>query len=288
MLGPNNLKPFTKGIGTEITGIDLSEPLDDKDFSFISKAFEAHRLLLFKKQTLNAAEQVRFSERFGPLEDFPDPKDRADGFKTVLRVTNIDKKTDNLKPVDDPGHRSFTLGTSSWHIDSSFRQFPSLASALYAIEIPGAGGETMFADTVLAFKSLSNEIKQKIVNLKVIHDFEETRRRHGLPPRPPEVRAATPPATHPLVVERPNGVKSLFIGSHASGIEKMSQKDAKKLLDELESLCTKEEYTYTHNWEPGDLLFFDNISVLHQAKSYDLTGSRRLLHRTTVAGTSPL
>ena len=288
MLQQNNLKSLTKGIGAEITEIDLSKPLDDTDFSFISEAFEAHRLLLFRNQTLSAAAQVRFSERFGPLEDFPDPKDRADGFKTVLRVTNIDKKTGALKPVDDPGHRSFTLGTSSWHIDSSFRQFPSLASALYAIEIPSEGGETMFADTVLAFKKLSNDFKKKIVGLKVIHDFEETRRRHGLPSRPPEVRAATPPAIHPLVVERPNGVKSLFIGSHASGIETMSQKDAKKLLDELESLCTKEEYTYTHHWKPGDLLFFDNISVLHQAKSYDLTGSRRLLHRTTVAGTMAL
>ena len=146
----------------------------------------------------------------------------------------------------------------------------------------------MFADTVLAFKKLSNDFKKKIVGLKVIHDFEETRRRHGLPSRPPEVRAATPLATHPLVVERPSGVKSLFIGSHASGIETMSQKDAKKLLDKLESLCTKDEFTYTHHWKAGDLLCFDNISVLHRAKSYDLTGSRRLLHRTTVAGTTPL
>lgn len=91
----------------------------------------------------------------------------------------------------------------------------------------------MFADTVLALKKLSNDFKMKIVDLKVIHDFEETRRRHGLPSQPPEVRAATPPATHPLVVERPNDVKSLFIGSHASGIKTMSQKDAKKLLNEL-------------------------------------------------------
>ena len=143
------------------------------------------------------SQQITFSKCFGTLENFPDPKDQAEGHKTVLRVTNIDRKTDAIKPVDEPGHKSFTLGTSAWHIDSSFRTLPSKASILYALEIPEKGGDTMFADTTLAYDTLPEAKQQELEDLVIIHDFEETRRRHKLPPRPPEVRAATPPARQP-------------------------------------------------------------------------------------------
>ncbi len=276
------------GIGAEISGVDLSNSLDDKTFASISAAFDTYRLLIFRGQDLTAAEQVAFSERFGRLEDFPDPKDQADGFKTVLRVTNIDRTTGGIKPVDDPGHKSFTLGTSSWHIDSSFRKLPSRASMLYGIEIPEEGGDTMFADTTIAYDALSEDRRQELHKLTVIHDFEETRRRHKLPPRPPEVQAATPPARHPLVTQRENGRRALFIGSHAAGIDGMSYEDARRLIDGLAAEASKPECTYRHKWSPGDLVMFDNICVMHQAMPYDLAGSRRLLHRTTVAGNQPL
>ena len=271
-------------IGAAVTGLDLSREMSAAAFDSIMEAFEKYRLLVFRNQSLTTEQHVAFSQRFGELEDFPDPKDQADGFKTVLRVTNIRKDTGDIKPIDDPGHKSFTLGTSAWHIDSSFRTYPSRASALYAIEVPAEGGGTMFADTTLAFQALPRERQAELSKLTVIHDFEETRRRHGLPPRPPEVRATTPPARHPLVARRPNGMCALFIGSHAAGIDGMSYEEARSLLDELEAVATRPEFTYTHSWTAGDLVFFDNISVLHQAMPYDLTGARRLLHRTTIAG----
>lgn len=280
--------PRSAGIGAEIDGIDLSQPLADDDFDALTEAFEEHRLLVFRDQHLTADQQVAFSEKFGKLEDFPDPKDQADGHKTVLRVTNIDRATGNIKPVDDPGHKSFTLGTSSWHIDSSFRTLPSKASMLYAIEMPAEGGDTMFADTTLAYDALPDDRKAELEKLVIVHDFEETRRRHNLPPRPPEVRAATPPARQPLVAERSTGRRALFIGSHAAGIEGMSYEDARAQIDALEEFATRPQFTYRHQWRAGDMVMFDNICVMHQAMPYDLAGSRRLLHRTTVAGDAPL
>ena len=128
--------------------------MDDETFGVIENGFRTHRLLVFRGQELSARQQVAFSEKFGKLEDFPDPKDQAEGFKTVLRVTNIDRATGGIKPVDDPGHKSFTLGTSAWHIDSSFRTLPSRASMLYAIEVPEEGGDTMFAESTLAYDAL--------------------------------------------------------------------------------------------------------------------------------------
>jgi alpha-ketoglutarate-dependent taurine dioxygenase len=102
------------------------------------------------------------------------------------------------------------------------------------------------------------------------------------------VQAATPPARHPLVTERKNGRRALFIGSHAAGIEGMTYEDARALIDELEEICVRPEYTYRHQWQDGDMVMFDNICMMHQAMPYDLKNSRRLLHRTTVAGDAPL
>jgi alpha-ketoglutarate-dependent taurine dioxygenase len=280
--------PRPNVIGADVTGIDLSQPLTAGDFSTLTDAFNEHRILVFRDQHLTTDQQVAFSEKFGRLEDFPDPKDQADGHKTVLRVTNIDRSTDTIKPVDDPGHKSFTLGTSSWHIDSSFRTLPSKASMLYAIEMPAEGGDTMFADTTLAYDALPETEKDGLNDLVIVHDFEETRRRHNLPPRPPEVQAATPPARQPLVAERSTGRRALFIGSHAAGIEGMDYEDARAKIDALEAFTTQPQFTYRHQWRSGDMVMFDNICVMHQAMPYDLAGSRRLLHRTTVAGDAPL
>lgn len=280
--------PRRTGIGAEVEGIDLSEPLSDENLTALTNALDEHRILIFRGQRLTADEQVAFSEKFGRLEDFPDPKDQADGHKTVLRVTNIDRATGNIKPVNDPGHKSFTLGTSSWHIDSSFRTLPSKASMLYAIEMTEDGGDTMFADTTLAYDALPEDQKKELENLVIVHDFEETRRRHDLPPRPPEVQAATPPARQPLVAERSTGRRALFIGSHAAGIEGMSYEEARAKIDALEEFATQPRFTYRHEWRAGDMVMFDNICMMHQAMPYDLAGSRRLLHRTTVAGDAPL
>lgn len=280
--------PHTDTIGAEVTGIDLAQPLNGAAFDRLADVFNEHRLLVFRDQHWSTDQQVAFSQKFGRLEDFPDPKDQADGHKTVLRVTNIDRTTGTIKPVDDPGHKSFTLGTSAWHIDSSFRTLPSKASMLYALEMPAEGGDTMFADTTLAYDALPEARRNELDELVIVHDFEETRRRHNLPPRPPEVRAATPPARQPLVAERSNGRRALFIGSHAAGIEGLSYEDARAFIDELEEFATGPAFTYRHQWRAGDMVMFDNICVMHRAMPYDLAGSRRLLHRTTVAGDAPL
>lgn len=275
-------------IGAEIAGIDLSEPLTAENRAAIQDAFDTYRLLIFRDQYMTVDQHVAFSEHFGRLEDFPDPKDMADGHKTVLRVTNIDRATNRLKPVDDPGHKSFTLGTSDWHIDSSFRTLPSKASMLYGIEMPAEGGDTMFADTTMAYDALPAARRAELESLVVIHDFEETRRRHGLPPRPPEVQAATPPARQPLVAQRDHDRRALFIGSHTAGIEGMDDAEGRALLEELKAFSTQPQFTYQHQWQPGDMVMFDNICVMHKAMPYDLAGTRRLLHRTTVAGEAPL
>ena len=121
----------------------------------------------------------------------------------------------------------------------------------------------------------------------MVHDFEESRKRNKLPPRPLNVSTRTPPASQPLVAEKPDRRRALFIGAHAAGIEDMPHEKARLLLDQLEKIATQPKFTYRHEWSSGDTVIYDNICVIHKAMAYNLVGTRRLLHRTTLAGTSP-
>lgn len=282
------IHPFEGGFGAEIWGLDLSLPLPDALFEEWVAAFEKYSVLAIPGQNFTTDQHIEFSERFGPLEPFPDVKDQVDGQPTVIRVSNIEKDSGAIKPVEDPGHKSFTLGTSGWHTDSSFRRVPSHGSLLYAVEVPPKGGDTLFANTRLAYEALPDDKKAEIDDLVVVHDFETTRRRFGLPPRPEAVQKATPPVRQPMVRSLPNGGKALLLGIHADYVEGMEDTASKQLLDEMVDWATQPQFVYRHRWRVGDLVMWDNRCTLHRAAAYDLANDRRLLHRTTVAGEGPV
>lgn len=273
------------GIAAELWGLDLSGELDAETFAAWQDAHVRYPVLVIPSQNLAVERHVRHSERFGPLEDFPDPKDQAEGHANVLRVTNLVRATGEIKPVDDPGHKSFILGTGDWHTDSSFRAIPSDSSLLYAIEVPPKGGDTLFADTARAWAALSEARKAALGDIRVVHDFEVTRRRGGLPPRPEMVRKNNPPVTHPLVRTLTDGTKALLLGSHIDHVVDMDPDAGKALIEELTEWATRPEFVYRHRWRVGDLVMWDNRRTMHKAAPYDLPNDRRLLHRTTVAGT---
>jgi alpha-ketoglutarate-dependent 2,4-dichlorophenoxyacetate dioxygenase len=281
--------PVDGGFGGEIRGLDLSQPISDAAFAFWLDAFETHHILLFRDQHFTVAQQIAFSERFGELESHADPKDwAAADMPKILRVSNVDRDTDQIKEVDEVGHKSFTLGTSSWHVDSSFRDVPSKASLFYAREIPPSGSTTEFADMAGAYDALPDDKKAEIDDLIVIHDFETTRRRFNLPPRPNAVSSNVPPVPHPLVRTLPWGGKSILIGMHASHIEGMDETESRALLDWLLAWSTQPQFVYVHRWRVGDMIMWDNRCTMHRAGAYEIESERRILHRTTIAGDGPL
>ena len=147
------VRPFEDGAGVEITGLDLSQPLTEEAFAIWRDAFLDQGIVVIRDQHFNAAQHVAFSKWFGPLEDFPDPKDQAVGFETILRVTNIERDGGELRSFDtDIGFKSFVLGTGDWHIDSSFRTNPGKASLLYALEVPPKGGDTVLQTPISPMK----------------------------------------------------------------------------------------------------------------------------------------
>ena len=282
------VSPFATGFGAEITGLDLSQPLTAERFEVWRRAFEQYSVIVIRDQSFSDAQHVAFSQWFGTLEEFVDPNYQADGFTTIICVSNIDKKTGAIKSLDDIGHKSFTLGTSDWHTDSSFRTIMSKASLLYAREVPAEGGDTNFASTSRAFEALAPERQHELEKLYVIHDFETARRRFGLPPRAEAVRKLTPPVRHPLVSCLPDGRKALLLGMHASHVEGMAADESRAQLDALQQFATQPQFTYRHTWRVGDLVMWDNRCTMHRAMPYALEKDRRLLHRTTIAGEGPL
>ena len=284
------ITPRNARIGAEVGGANLSAPLTEAVFEKLRDAFDTHRLLIFRDVRWTVDQQIAFSEKFGTLEDFPDPKDQAEGRKTVLRVTNIDRTTDTIKPVDDPGHKSFTLGTSSWHIDSSFRTLPSKASVLYALEMPEEGGDTMFADSYAAWKTLSDPLKAMLDGMQAIHAGEHIYRGRYANFGIDDTSKEYPSAVHPIARTHPEtGRKALYVNrGFTTGIVGLEPDESEALMAQLYEHCQCDVFVHKHKWRPGDVVFWDNRCTMHFAQAYDDKTFTRHMHRTTVQGDRPV
>lgn len=268
--------------GAEVTGVDLSRPLDDAMKDAIYAAFLEHHILVFPDQDLDPAQQEAFSRRFGDLEG--NVRRLAPGVKAPLvnEVTNLDA---DGNPTETPA----THGNYFWHTDKSYRPEPSLATILHAKLVPSSGGDTEYANTRLGYDALPAETRARIAGLKVVHSWEASRRNTGNVPATAEEIADSPPVTHPLVRTHPDtGRKTLYVGTHTSHVEGMDYEEGRALLAGLLEHTTQRRFVFTHKWRPGDVVMWDNRVLLHRAvRNYDMTLEKRLLKRTVVKGTKP-
>ncbi len=279
-------------VGGEISGVDLSQPVDDGTFERIRKAYHEHSVLVFRGQKLAPAQQVAFSRRFGDLDIhvlkqflLPDQPEK-------LVISNI---LENGKPIElaDAGR------VAVWHTDVSYMREPSAGSALHALEVPKneAGeivGDTLFASTFLAFDALSDAMKKRLEGLKAIHRMTKGYDREGDAPAmrlkyDASQRAQTPDQAHPLIRTHPvTGRKCIYINQLCvTGIVGMPDAESGPLLDELYAHCTRPEFIYRHKWRLGDLLMWDNCSLQHLAVQDYALPQRRRMHRTTIRGSVP-
>ena len=160
---------------------------------------------------------------------------------------------------------------------------------LHAVELPPAGGDTQFANMVLAYRALPDTMKSRLATLRAIHSWETSRLQSGSKPATEEEKRERPPVSHPIVRTHPEtGEKALYIGNHAGSIEGFDEAEGRALLAELLTHATRPDFIYTHHWRPGDLVMWDNRALLHRAvANYDMGQHRRVLHRTVVRGTAP-
>ena len=289
---PLTIRRLGLPLGAEVLGIDLSQPVDDKTMEELHAALQAHGVLCFRDQTLTEAQQIEFSKRWGPLEDFPE-ENKTLAAATVYNVANVSAEGEHLPETD---HRViFQKVNALWHTDSSYRYIPAYASLLYGIEVmpDGAeGGRTGFSNMVAAYEVMPPEMKARIEPLHMVHSYEHGRRQFPqLPTLSNFEKNAVPPVSQPLVRVHPESGyrRSLFMTANAGNeISGMSLEEGQALHHQLIEYISRPEFCYFHQWQKGDLVVWDNRTTLHKAEAYDMARYRRVFRRTTVAGNGPV
>jgi len=280
------IRPFDAPLGAEVLGLDLSLPVADADFAAIHRAHLAHHVLVFRDQRITPAQQVAFSRRFGPLQVHVLHQFGLAGHPEVLIVSNI--HDDQGKPIG--------LGDAGvfWHSDLSYKTRPSLGSMLHAQELPQDGGDTLFANQHLAWEALPPEVQQRLLTLRAEHTYlakyaELQRRSPWRPDLSAQQIAEVPPVQHPVVRTHPeNGRRALFVSEHfTTRIVGLADDESQALLQVLFVHSTQPRFVYRHRWQPHDMVFWDNRSVMHQAAGCP-PEQRRKLYRTTIEGDVPV
>jgi taurine dioxygenase len=260
------IRPVAPTLGAAITGVDV-RTMDDGTFAEIQRAFTAHRLLVIKDQSLGPAELMTFGERWGELHVHPITP-HLDGFPPVQAIQNSGKKT--------------TLN-EHWHTDMSFEPTPPKITMLHALEIPPLGGDTAFSDQHAAYESLSEAFRAMLDGVQAVHSSDAFARLVGTDPR------KAPSATHPVFRTHPDtGRKAVYVcRAFTQRLEGMSRAESAGILEFLFDRTVRPDFTYRHHWEAGDLVLWDNRSLLHYA-IHDHADEPRLLHRVTVIGEIPV
>ncbi|HSU63491.1 MAG TPA: TauD/TfdA family dioxygenase [Burkholderiales bacterium] len=276
------IRPLSDVMGAEVLGADLSLPLDKNHFDRIREAFHRHLLLVFPGQHIDEAQQVAFSRRFGELQVHVLDQYRHPRHPEIYVLSNVDQTDRTTGEHPDKG-------TLVWHSDLSFQRRPALATILYGIEVPGTGGDTLFADMCAAYDALDSATKEFLSARKAVHDLDVSRRRAGEPPMSAQQRAAAPPVEHPVVRTHPDtGRKILYISRHVSHLAGLPRDESDALLERLMAHATRERFVFRHRWGTRDVVMWDNRCTMHCATHYDPGAERRVIHRTVVKGDVPV
>jgi taurine dioxygenase len=270
--------PSGAALGAEIQDVELKD-LSDRDFNEIHSIWLEHLVLRFRGQQLSVEDLIAFSRRFGELDWAPVQETGrrfVAGHPEIYVVSNV---VENGVPIGSLG-----AGEAVWHTDMSYLENPPKASLLYALEIPPAGGDTHFCNMYRAYQSLPDALKQRAAGLALKHDATYNSGgyvRQGL-------AASDDPASsagvyHPLVRSHPEtGRRALYLGRRRNAyIGGLPLAESEALLDELWSYATRDEIAWRNQWQPGDVVLWDNRCSMHRRDSFD-PNSRRILHRTQI------
>lgn len=280
--------PLAAAMGAEIRGVDLKR-LTNEQFAEIEHALFRHKMIFFRDQPIDHATHAAFSARFGPFAEDA----YTDGVEGAREVQPL------IKEADD---KSAMVFGSGWHTDSPFLASPPAISTLRAIEVPPYGGDTIWCNTALAYRSLSETMRGMIANLKVRFSMRDVlasaqanaERRDSpigrlsataeLAELPPTIVARVQGHVHPLV--RPHSVTgelALYVdSSYAIAIEGLAPAESDALLQFLAEHVTQPAFQCRLRWAPGTLALWDNRICIHQAFN-DYQGFRREMYRTTIA-----
>lgn len=264
------ISALTPAIGAEIGNIDLRQT-SSGEIADIRAALLEYKVVFFRDQTLTQAEHIAFARQFGDLEIHPaTPKSQSN--PEVLHIAH---------GPESKGKENF------WHSDVTWREKPSLGSILKAVEVPAVGGDTLFANMVMAYELLPDDIKEVITGRVAVHDIARVFAGR-LNKSAEELRERYPPMEHPIVRTHPEtGESVLYVNTaFTSHIKDMEERDSTRLLRQLYRTAANPEIQCRFRWQQGSLAFWDNRASQHFASS-DYFPQVRKMERVTIAGDRP-
>jgi taurine dioxygenase len=280
-----HIEQLTCAIGAELTGVNLADAIhDDALFAGIRRALLAHRVLFLRDQEITRAEHVAFARRFGELEDHPvagsDPEHPG-----LVRI---------YKSPDQPNDRY----ENAWHTDATWRVAPPFGCVLRCVECPPVGGDTIWANMVLAYENLPAHVKEQIADLRARHSIEASFGAAMPIEKRLALKAQFPDAEHPVVRTHPEtGEKVLFVNAftthftnyHTAARVRFGQDanpGAGQLLAYLLSQACIPEYQVRWRWTKNSIAIWDNRSTQHYAVM-DYPPCHRKMERAGIIGDVP-
>jgi taurine dioxygenase len=261
-------------LGVEITGIDLSEPLDDTSFAAIREAWLHHKVAVFPGQHLTEEALMRFGQRFGELEIHVRSTYHSRHNPEVMIVSNKQEDGRAIGVLGD--------GEAVWHIDQSYMPQPTFGTILFGEEIPREGGDTWFADLATAYDRLPSALRAQIEGKRGVNSVDRHNRRAAAS-RPDLQMSAeqlkrAPDSPHPLVRTHPLlGTRAIYYSpSHTAEVEGLSEADSQPLFAELLRHMTQPDLIYKHHWSVGDVVMWDNSATMHRRDPFPGHYSRLL------------
>jgi taurine dioxygenase len=274
--------PLSQACGAEISGVDLTRPLAKETVQAIRDAWNKYIVLVFRGQQVSQDDQLRFASYFGDLGARKRGKTqlakKVEGTRqthqNVLLVTNI--KEDGV-PIG-----AFGEGEFWFHIDGGYTERPYRYTFLYAMELPSAGGNTMFSNMYKAYDAVPAALKDKLKGRKALHVHEYNRAKQASHSGD---LSQLPHHYHPVFITHPEtGRKTLFVDRLMTvGIEGMDKAESDAIMEQLYDIGERRAFIYEHVWQLGDFLMWDNRCTVHARTDFPKE-ERRLLRRCTVEG----
>ncbi|WP_120967485.1 TauD/TfdA family dioxygenase [Comamonas sp. lk] len=279
------VEQLTCAIGAELTGVNLADAVQDADlFAEIRKALLTHRVLFLRDQDISRAEHVAFARKFGELEDHPvvgsDPENPG-----LLQIYKT--------PASPPDRYE-----NAWHSDTTWREVPQFGAVLRCIECPTVGGDTMWANMVLAYEGLPEGVKAQIQELRARHSIEFSFGAAMPMEKRLALKAQYPDPEHPVVRTHPetgekllyvNGFTTHFTNFHTPARVRVGQDHthgAGELLRYLVSQAQIPEYQVRWRWKPNSIAIWDNTATQHYAVM-DYPACHRKMERAGIIGSKP-
>jgi taurine dioxygenase len=276
-----NVRPLAGALGAEVRGVDLSQPLDKKTSADLNQAFLDHLVLSFPGQSMNPTSLLKLTQNLGGVGETP-------------YLTGLEDISDVVPIIKEANEKSALTFGSGWHTDFTFQATPPSKTILYAVEVPPAGGDTLYTNLYLAYDALSDGMKDLLNGMTAMHSAIKSYGPNATLKDQMESMTINNATSVPDLMEHPvirthpeTGKKALWVNPvYTIRFKNMTEAESAPILKYLNDLIINPSFTCRVAWQAGTLTMWDNRCTQHCATS-DYHGHRREMLRTTVAGDKP-